>query len=477
MFGGFPFEEMFGGGGGGRRRMPQEDEDPELRDTEILYKTLNIEKSASATEIKKAFRKLSRKYHPDRPNGDEAKFKEIQEAYEVLSDTQKRELYDEGGMKAVKDGGVETDPFSALFGGRGRRRGAPKKEKASAITKTIDVTLDDVYKGPTVEWQYEYLKCEGRKTCSRCDGRGVVMEVVRQGFMQIQTQRPCRACDGRGFTFAKEEKKRATARVPVPEGVRHGDKVTLRGEGHDIPGVDRGDVVVTVRVRKHKVFERVGADLACKKTLTLREALCGHTFTLEHVSGNSLKITSLPGEVTFSGAIKKVADWGLPQKGGHFAKGHLYIKYDIVFPVTKSISAGDIATLDAILSRCSYPEIKEKEPEIEVGARVKIVNLSQYPQFNNKRGHVFAETRQGRWGVELQNGKQLSVPAEKLELIADTPKPKRQKSNDLEDDDVYEEEVTPELIEGEPDTTPAVSASAAYDEEEQQERVHECRSM
>merc|ERR1711964_656640 len=103
---------------------------------------------------------------------------------------------------------------------------------------------------------------------------------------------------------------------------------------------------------------------ACKKTLTLREALCGHTFSLHHVSGNSLKITSQPGEITSSGCIKKVTEWGLPQKGGHFTKGHLYIKYEVVFPIPGTISAGDIGSLEAVLSRCTYPEVREQTPEI-----------------------------------------------------------------------------------------------------------------
>merc|ERR1711964_306057 len=112
-----------------------------------------------------------------------------------------------------------------------------------------------------------------------------------------------------GTSFARREEMDVVCKVPVPEGIRNGDKITLRGEGHHIEGAERGDIKVLVRVRKHRIFERVGADLACKRTITLKEALCGHEFKIEHVSGNTLVVRSLPGEVTHPGCIKRVAEW------------------------------------------------------------------------------------------------------------------------------------------------------------------------
>merc|ERR1719187_1934860 len=158
FFQGFPgFEGMHGGPGG---RM-QEDEPI---DTNKHYETLGITKDATQGQVKKAFRKLATKYHPDRPTGDEEKFKGIQSAYEILSDPDKRQVYDEYGDKGVQQG-VPTDPFSGLFGGPRRSNRKKEKPKAQPIESEVWITLEQVYSGRSVPIDFSYRTAKGCNIC------------------------------------------------------------------------------------------------------------------------------------------------------------------------------------------------------------------------------------------------------------------------------------------------------------------------
>jgi len=295
--GGFPFPGMEEGmpGGGGRR--PKRDVD-----TTKFYKLLEVDKSAASTEIKKAYRKLAIKHHPDK-GGDPEKFKEITRAYEVLSDDSKRQKYDQGGEDAVDGdggGGDPSDIFEAFFGGGGRRGSAGRKrQKTKDVVQPLKVTLEQVYNGQTKKMAITRQvidKQKGVQRCDECDGRGMKVQVVRMGPMIQQMQSACDACGGQGKSF-KTKKEREVLEVHIQKGSPDGHKIPFREMADEHPDADTGDVVFVVKQEEHKDFKRKGADLYIERTISLSEALCGFEMELTHLDGRKLLIKTAPGEV------------------------------------------------------------------------------------------------------------------------------------------------------------------------------------
>ena len=289
MFGGIPFEHFAHGGGGGMPGGmgggPREDVD-----TEKLYETLGVEKDADEKEIKKAYRKLAIKHHPDK-GGDEHLFKEINAAYEILSDPKKRELYDKYGLEGVEnEGGVNAaggeDLFSMFFGGgsRGGRRGP---RKSPSVNHPLKVSLEDLYNGKTVKLAINRKVIVGEaKTCSTCKGQGAVMEMRQIGpGMITQMQRPCSACGGQGNS-AQMKSERKVVEVRVEKGMNHNQKITFSGMADEMPGRETGDVNFIIQEKDHDVFKRKGADLLVIKEISLNQALTGYTVsrTAERIS-------------------------------------------------------------------------------------------------------------------------------------------------------------------------------------------------
>ncbi|GAB5359417.1 hypothetical protein AAMO2058_000542200 [Amorphochlora amoebiformis] len=470
----FGFEDFLRGGMPGGRGGPGGGRGEPV-DTNRYYNILGVQKSDDSRAIKKAYFKLARKHHPDK-GGDEEKFKEIQRAYDVLSDESKREIYDKYGEKGLESGGSPAPTSMAdLFGfGGGRRNRGPKKPEE--IVKTFDLTLHDVFYGPERQLSYKYLSATKKTVCSTCGGHGSVMQQVRAGpGMVMQTQRPCPDCDGQGIMFDDQKTVNARKTVRIPKGIKNGEKIKLTAEGHQMPGMERGDVVVLCRVMKHRLFERRGADLGMKKQITLREALCGFKFKIQHVSGTTLNISSKKGEIISPGSLKRIDEWGLPQKGAYDTKGHLYIKFEVLFPVPKSVTAREIKSLEGVLSKLTYPDEVEEKLTFGMGVRVKLVNLNN-AQFNGKSGTIIKdESIRGRWPVELDSsGKRVAVPENCLEIIKQK---EVAKTNDMEMEEPEDEDVTLEVVEGEVKTTPAAVAGQ-YDEDEEDERQGvECRHM
>ena len=275
MFGGIPFEHFAHGGGGGGGG------DSEPADTTKLYETLEVEKTASQKEIKKAYFRLSKLHHPDK-GGDEHKFKEISAAYEILSDPDKREKYDQYGLEGVDDeGGAAArgeDLFSMFFGG-GRGRGRPAgPRKGPSVNHPIKVSLEDLYNGKTVKLAVNRKVIVGdAKECVKCHGQGAVMEVRQIGpGMITQMQRACPQCNGQGNT-AKFKSERKVLEVHVDKGMRHNQKISFRGMADETPGMEPGDVNFIVQEKEHDVFKRKGADLLATREISLNQALCGYT--------------------------------------------------------------------------------------------------------------------------------------------------------------------------------------------------------
>mmetsp|Transcript_2213 Transcript_2213/g.3193 ORF Transcript_2213/g.3193 Transcript_2213/m.3193 type:complete len:470 (-) Transcript_2213:197-1606(-) len=463
FFGGMPRGGM-GGMGGAKSSEPV--------DTMKFYNILGVEKKADARTIKKAYFKLARIHHPDK-GGDEEKFKEIQKAYDCLKDESKREIYDRYGEKGLESGGspAPTSVFD-LFGGGARRPRGPQKPEE--IVQTVDLTLSDVFYGPEKYVMYKYLSASKKETCSTCGGRGFIMRNVRAGpGMIMQSRQTCPDCDGAGFIFPDKELKKANKTIRIPKGVKNGDKIKMMGEGHSLPNMDRGDFTVVSRVMKHRVFERLGADLAMKKQLTLKEALCGFEFKVPHVSGTTLTVKSAKGEIIRPDQLKRIDNWGLPQKGAYEVTGHLYIKFEVLFPVPKSVKPDDVKTMNKVLSKLTYPEEKVQKLTLGMGVRVTLVNLNT-AQFNGKKGRCIKdEPVRGRWPIELDGGKRVAVPENCLKIIQSESATKKSKEMELE---VDEENVTLTTVKGEPKTTPA-AAKGSYDEDEEEDRGVECRHM
>jgi len=288
------------------------------------YDVLGISKSASADEIKKAYRRLAMKHHPDRNkdgDGSEARFKEAKEAYEVLKDAEKRAAYDRfghdgvrgaagrgGGFGAEGFGDIFGDVFGDIFGG-GRRGGGPQVFRGADLGYELKLDLEKAVAGDSVTidvpTQVSCESCSGSGAkkgsepiqCSTCGGVGQVR--MQQGFFSIQ--QTCPACKGAGTTIADpchdchgrgRVRKTRTLAVKVPAGVDDGDRIRLSGEGEaGRNGGPAGDLYVEIRVRPHKIFERDGSNLSCEVPVSIATATLGGEVELPTLDGNvALKI-------------------------------------------------------------------------------------------------------------------------------------------------------------------------------------------
>lgn len=286
------------------------------------YEILGVAKNASDDELKKAYRKLAMKYHPDRnPDSKEAeeKFKEVKEAYEMLSDPQKRAAYDRfghagvdpnSGMGAGMGGGAGgfADAFGDIFGeifGAGRRGGGPQVYRGADLKYTLDITLEQAANGFDTEirvpsWETCDI-CHGSgakpgthpRTCHTCDGAGVVR--MQQGFFSVQQHcptcrgsgqeipDPCTACDGVGRV-----RRNKTLQVKIPAGIDDGMRIRSAGNGE--PGVNGGppgDLYVEIHLKEHGIFQRDGDDLHCELTIPFTTAALGGEVEVPTLSGRA----------------------------------------------------------------------------------------------------------------------------------------------------------------------------------------------
>ena len=334
-----------------------------------------MEKTADEKEIKKAYRKLAVKHHPDK-GGDEAKFKEISAAYEILSDKEKRVKYDKYGLEGVADeggggGGSPDDLFSMFFGG-GRRARSSGPRKGEDVNHPIKVTLEDFYNGKTVKLAINREVLIGEsQMCEVCDGQGVVLELrqIALGMVQ-QIQRRCSECRGQGYC-ANTKKERKVLEVHIDKGMKNSSKIVFRGMADERPNMEPGDINFIVQEKEHAVFKRKGADLLVKKAVSLNEALCGFEWSITHLDGRQLVIKSKPGEVikpiTSEGSpfVKIVPDEGMPSLGNPFVKGNLYVIFTVQFPGDGDLSDDVISVLKSTLPNPA-DKLEYDEEEVEV---------------------------------------------------------------------------------------------------------------
>ena len=296
---------------------------------------MGVSKNATPDEIRKAHRKLVIKLHPDK-GGDPEKFKEMQNAYEVLSDPKKREIYDRYGEEGLKDGGgAEFDPFD-FFGGFGPFRSRSNqnvKRKCKAKLVELSITLEDSYNGGRKEVEYDRRiicpKCKGsgssnpdaKTTCSKCNGTGMRMIVQKHGPMIMQTQTQCDECNGEG-KIIKDKCKECKGKMV---------KIIKRKIGVDLEkGVPDGHRYKMAD--EHKDFIRKGADLVYKCEISLLEALTGVKIAITHLDGRRILIQSKPGEIIQPQTLKTVEELGMPFFNSPFRFGNLYIDFQIAFP-------------------------------------------------------------------------------------------------------------------------------------------------
>jgi len=298
-----------------------------VKETEF-YERLGVTPDAKIDDIKKAYKKMAIKYHPDKnPNNPEAehKFKEVSEAYEVLSDDNKRQMYDKYGKEGLKEGGFgahsASDIFEQFFGGGGFSSffgggGGRGPRRTEDIHHELGVTLDDLYKGKTTKLSVTRnvlcSTCTGTGTksgastgkCKTCEGRGIRLIIKQLGPGMIQQmQTVCGDCGGKGEVIKEEDKckeckgkkvnkEKKILQVYVDKGMKHGQKIVFSGESDEAPGQEPGDIIFVLIEKKHEVFERNGNDLYMEATIPLVEALGGFAFTVKHLDDRTLLVKS-----------------------------------------------------------------------------------------------------------------------------------------------------------------------------------------
>ncbi|PBP25374.1 DnaJ-domain-containing protein [Diplocarpon rosae] len=392
--------------------------------TNILTEILGISRTATKTEVKKAYHKAALQHHPDKVAEDqkeesELKFKSVSQAYEILYDEEKRHLYDTHGMAAFDPsrggpggpGGVDLDDILAQMfnmggagggmpgmppgfggsGGPGRpRRGRDEEQK-------YQVTLEELYKGKTVKFAStkniicSHCKGSGGKekakpaTCERCKGQGATIGLRSIGpGAVIQERMVCDNCSGGGKVFKEKDRckkckgKRTTSEkkvleIYIPRGAREGERIVLEGEADQVPDQTPGDIVFTVVEEEHENFQRAGDDLSAELNVTLAEALTGFSrVVLKHLDGRGIHLNHPQGKVLRPGQVLKVPGEGMPLKKSD-AMGDLYLVVKIDFPEDGWTTDGSVfSELQNILPKPGAPIEAAEVDEVEFDADADI---------------------------------------------------------------------------------------------------------
>ena len=340
-----------------------------MADKRDYYEVLGVEKGASDDEIKKAHRRLAKKYHPDlnKDNPEAAeKFKELNEAYEVLSDKEKRAKYDQFGFAGVDpnygggaggfgggfDMGDLGDIFGSMFGGFGgssrSRRNVP--QRGETLQQHIVLSFEEAAFGCEKEISVtRYENCEScggtgaaagssPETCSYCRGSGQVTQTQRTPLGMFQTSAPCPQCQGTGKIIRNpckkcggngKQRRNRTLKVNIPAGIDDGQSIRLSGQGGaGVNGGPNGDVIVTVSIRPHPIFTRDGSDVICEIPISFTQAALGDTLQVPTIDG---KIEYNIPEGTQTGTVFRMRGKGIQNVNGR-GRGDQYVRVNIEVP-------------------------------------------------------------------------------------------------------------------------------------------------
>lgn len=340
------------------------------------YELLGVSRQATKDDIKKAYRKLAMKYHPDKNPGDkvaEDKFKDISEAYEILSDDQKKNVYDQYGHSAFDSGGMgggfhsqDFNPHSIFeevlrgfggFGGFSQQRQAQQDTRGSDIRYDTEITLENAYSGVKQKIQFVTqdvcVPCKGTggaadsKTvkCQTCQGHGAVH--FQQGIFSMERtchicdgvgkviSNPCKTCHGQGRT-----KKQKNLEIDIPQGVDNGTRMRLTGEGEaGVRGGHKGDLYVFITVKPHKFFKRSEKNLHCKVPITMVDAALGGQIEIPSIEGKMVGLNVPEG--TQSGTQLRLRGKGMPGiRGG--THGDMIVEVSVETPVHLSAKQKEI---------------------------------------------------------------------------------------------------------------------------------------
>ena len=370
-----------------------------MADKRDYYEVLGVQKGVSADELKKAYRKLAMKYHPDRNPGDKAaeeKFKEANEAYEVLSDSEKRAKYDQFGFAGVDPqygggggagfdgfggfggfGDIFSEVFGGGFGGSTRRsRNAPRRGEDLGIR--LELTFEEAAFGVQKEISYYRIEncsnCNGTgsadgviETCAQCKGSGQIRVTQNMMGMAFQSTSTCPSCSGRGKIVknpcptcrgkAKVRKSRSV-KANVPAGINHGQSFRLQGEGGvGSNGGPNGDVLVEVYIKRHPIFERDGMDVLCEVPITFTQAALGAQIEVPTLDG---KTTFEIPEGTQTGREFVMTGKGIPQVGNPKRRGNhrFFVVVETPTKLTKE-QKELLQKLDATMDGKSSPKRKK----------------------------------------------------------------------------------------------------------------------
>ena len=370
------------------------------------YEVLGVDKSASADEIKKAYRKLAIKYHPDKNPGDkeaEEKFKEAAEAYSVLSDADKKARYDQFGHAGVEGAGPDfsggfgnlndilNDLFGGAFGGGfggfggfgggfggGQGQRQQRVYRGRDIRVRVKLTLEEIAKGVEKEISIEKSvpcpECGGKgaknssdiKTCSACNGTGQVQRVTNSIFGQTVTYSTCQQCGGEGKVITNPcrncsgsglVRKRETIKVKIPAGVEAGMQLTIQGEGHAAKnnGIN-GDLLVVIEEQEHPDLRREGNNLYYTKVISLPDAILGGEAEIPCLDG-PYKVKIDAG--TQSGTVVRLRGKGMPTVNGYGGTGDLYVKFAVWIP--KKLDKEEKSLIESLRNKESFKPNPTKE--------------------------------------------------------------------------------------------------------------------
>jgi molecular chaperone DnaJ len=347
------------------------------------YEMLGVSKDANKEEIKKAFRKMAHQYHPDKNKGDDSKFKELNEAYQVLSDDTKRAQYDRFGSNYQNAGGGFQggfdpngfgfdfsgfqgnaqgfdmgdigDIFSDFFGGNmGRSQTKRGRDISTEISITFKESIFGVNRKILISKQSLCNSCKGsggktsskKETCSKCNGKGQIRETKQSFFGAISTNRICESCDGSGETYKElcisckgkgVEKREEEVNIAIPAGIQNGEMIRMTGLGESIKNGQSGDFYIKINVTPHPIFKRDGINLYMELPVKLSDALLGKEEKIETLDGPlSIKIP----EGVPPNEILRVREKGVPNSRGK--RGDLMIRIKISMPTKLSKKAKEM---------------------------------------------------------------------------------------------------------------------------------------